>query len=312
MSNHTLWQYLAFVKNLQTQSLLEIKKGRESLTRRYTAQGAGFLDQNERIAYILARAPATYETNRAVLAHLPLSDIGSVLDLGAGPGTASLASLDMGIGKHYTLIDNDGPMCDLSRAFFAQLGISSTVSNANLLNGEPLPTRDLVILSYVLGEMSEIQQLSLLERAWNATNKFLVIVNPGTSRLFSSYLKWRDFFINYGGTILAPCPSHDKCPMSHGDWCHFKARVQRTKELKYVKDGTMSFEDEPYNYLIIAKQPVKQLSSVRILENPQHRPGHFHVKVCKGDVIATYTISQSDPRYKILKKLKQGDVFPSI
>jgi ribosomal protein RSM22 (predicted rRNA methylase) len=149
-----------------------------------------------------------------------------------------------------------------------------------------------------------------LEAAFNATEKYLVIISPGTSSLFQDYLLWRQFLVERGGTIFAPCPMNGSCPMSTlpGRWCHFKARVNRTKELKYLKDASMSFEDEPYSYIIISKSAGKPArESYRIIDHPQHRKGHSHFEVCAGEAIATITCSAKDPDYKHKKKLAWGD-----
>jgi ribosomal protein RSM22 (predicted rRNA methylase) len=48
----------------------------------------------------------------------------------------------------------------------------------------PLSTQDVVVISYLLNELSPASGSKLLAAAWAATRKVLVIVEPGTPRSF--------------------------------------------------------------------------------------------------------------------------------
>lgn len=312
----SLTHLLTHISGQSAFSMKDLKVARDQLWSRYQREGqAGFLSDKERIAYILARLPSTYAACVDVLKKLPYDGgITAVLDLGCGPGTGTLACLAEGIGTSYTLMENDSSMLSYCRNMVSLHTQNIDFIQQNLVTKTSYPKSDLVMLSYVLGELSPDEQRSVLAKAFDAAEKYLVIISPGTSILFESYLKWRQSLIEKGGIILAPCPSNKTCPMSTipGRWCHFKARVNRTKELKYLKDASMSFEDEPYSYLIISKNATNGPAneSYRIIDHPEHRKGHSYFPLCTGDGITTVTSSAKDPTYKEKKKLTWGDAYP--
>ncbi|MBX9977887.1 MAG: small ribosomal subunit Rsm22 family protein [Alphaproteobacteria bacterium] len=317
MTDTVLSACLGYLSQHSAFSLKDLKTARNQLWDRYQTTGeAGFRSDVERVAYILARFPSTYAACRDVFQRLPQDvELNSVLDLGCGPGTATLACLGRDIGASYILIENDAPMLLHCRGMVNLHTNRATFIQKNLMTESSYPNADLVMLSYVLGELSYDAQLSVLEKAFDAAEKYLVIISPGISMLFQNYHEWRQFLVKKGGTILAPCPLDGPCPMNplSGRWCHFKARVNRTKELKYLKNATMSFEDEPYSYLIISKNAEKLTkASYRIIDHPQHRKGHSHFEVCTGENITTMTCSAKDPNYKHKKKLTWGDGLEGI
>ena len=119
-------------------------------------------------------------------------------------------------------------------------------------------TYDLVLISYALGELLADVRARVLDAAWRATSAdgALVIVEPGTPRHFQGVLDARTWLLTHGATIAAPCPHAAACPMAAaGDWCHFSARVPRTKEHRRLKAGSLSYEDEKFSYLIATRSP---------------------------------------------------------
>ena len=86
---------LAIGKEIESSGLKNLIEARENLTDRYRgvrSKGPLITDDTERLSYLLTRMPATYAANRAVLdviqEQAPCLEIGTLLDLGAGPGTA--------------------------------------------------------------------------------------------------------------------------------------------------------------------------------------------------------------------------------
>ena len=83
--------------------------------------------EHDAMAYAIARMPATYAAARASLAALPncfrTSRHRSMLDVGAGPGTAAWASIELWPSlEHVTLIDSNPRLLDLARRLRASPG----------------------------------------------------------------------------------------------------------------------------------------------------------------------------------------------
>ena len=179
---------MQFLEHLYGGNMRETRISRESLTASYQNQEkrkSGFQHQKERLAYLLSRFPATYASCVAVLHNLPEMNVTSLLDLGAGPGTASLAAYTL-FSKltSITCIEQDYEMSCLGQEIASFHKLPFTYLNQDLKTWHTDKKADLVMLSYVLGELDKQAQIKILEKAWHATEKALVIISPGTSHLF--------------------------------------------------------------------------------------------------------------------------------
>jgi len=305
-------------KHHKSHTLSNLRKARETLSSSYKEKTSqppkqGFLNEEERLSYILSRFPATYAACKEVLKNLPNTfSFESFLDIGCGPGTASLSILSIHPElKEITLIDNDKWMLNLAKE-----SLTYQKQKPNLIHGHiahlDFPEKDLVILSYVLTEFPSHTQLDLLKKAWNASKKGLVIVIPGALRHFDDFIKVRSTLIAQGAYIAAPCPNTLSCPMEGTkDWCHFKARTSRTSSQRALKGAHLNYEDEPYSYLIATREFHPPLSN-RIVKRPQEKSGHVIFHVCEEEKIQTKIISRKDKNYKEIKKLRLGESIPGF
>src|SRR5262249_38603316 len=133
----------------------------------------------------------------------------SLLDAGAGPGTATWAAAQCWPGlQDALLLEASQPIRAVGERLSSSLGLErltwAAVSLDNSL-GDLVP-RDLVILGYVLDELPPAVRPALIERLWRLTADTLVIVEPGTTQGWKRILQARDLLIGAGGHVLAPCP----------------------------------------------------------------------------------------------------------
>lgn len=305
---------------IQIQSLVEavgdsasLIKAREQLTKRYRAgEGGGFASSFEAIAYVVARLPATFAAVEAVLAHVPLNRISSVLDLGAGPGTAALAAaLHWPDCQKFHLIEGDSFMRGVSQNLLKDLPETQhqtfSFQKENLLTVSVDSAFDLVFLSYVLNELSSHDQSLVLQKAWAAAGKGLVIIVPGTPAGYQQLMIVRDQLIESEAFIAAPCPHHLKCPLKDEDWCHFTTRLPRSALHQEIKDATLSYEDEKYSYLVALREPVLR-TSARVIRKPLSRSGHVILDLCTADGTKRQTVSKRDKEsFRAATKLVWGD-----
>ena len=278
-----------------------------------------FADPAIRAAYVVTRMPAIFQVNRLVLGELePLQlDFASVLDLGCGPGTATIAAQEVFGGlQKATLIDRDEGWFELGRRMISAVdpelaAIAQFVKSA-IERTDAFEEHDLVTASYALGELPSSDARNLLKRAWEAARIALAIVEPGTPRGFGTIVAARDELIAAGASIVAPCTHASACPIASGDWCHFDTRVDRTSRHRSAKSGTLPYEVEKFSYIVAIKPPVALRTDVsRIIKHPLKRGGHVVLDLCTSEGTAErVVVSRRDKeRYREARGAKWGDLW---
>ncbi len=309
-------------------ALADATRGRASarssaeLTRRYrdpaATPGPVARSPEDVRAYAVARLPATYAAVRIALdelrSRIPSFAPDSLLDLGAGPGTAAWAAADAWptVGR-VTAVEPEAEMRRLG-VELARSAPSRSVAEAEwlaqALPGGAIPSTsfDLVTLSYVLGEIDERDRPVVVERAWAATTQALVVVEPGTPAGYQRVIEARDGLIALGATVVAPCPHDRACPLvGTGDWCHFAVRLPRTRAHREAKDARLGHEDEKLSYVVVARAPAPQ-AAARILRHPQIRRGHVLLEICAPDGARAETVSKREgERYRRARKVAWGE-----
>ena len=290
----------------------------ESLSARYRdAPGSGPVarTQAEVAAYAAARLPATYAATRVVLAELaaraPGFAPGTLLDLGAGPGTALWAAADVWPKlDSVTAVEAEPLMAAVGRRL-AEHG-PTVVAAATWIGGR-LPTAipdepfDLVTLSYVLAELDDATRAETIDRAWRNA-KAIVVVEPGTPAGYRRILEARAQLLSAGAALAAPCPHEHTCPWAGTDeWCHFAVRLPRSASHRGAKSADLAYEDEKLAYVAVVREGAER-THARVLRHPQVRSGHVLLELCRRDGIRAETVSKRDrERYRRARKLAWGE-----
>ena len=272
---------------------------------------AGSLNSPEsRAAYLLTRLPATFAANLRVFQEvaqlMPELQPHSMLDLGAGPGTATWAAREVWPElQHSTLIESNREFLELGQRLAGE-GREEWI-DADLFSAE-FPCADLVVLSYAIGELKN--PAPVVNKAWRAAEKLLVVIEPGTPRNFATVAEIRRQLIEAGGHPVAPCPHVNQCPMAAAnDWCHFAVRVERTSEHRRLKGGTLGYEDEKFSYLAFGKVPA-QHADARIVRHPEIHGGHIKLTLCTAEGLESTTVTRSQkPSFRAARKAEWGDVW---
>src|SRR6266851_2316714 len=140
------------------------------------------------LAYALARMPATYAAVTASLNALreihPDFAPKSLLDIGAGPGTATWAAAETFSSlQSFTLVDANSALralaLDLASGSVRLRGIKYQRGEARAALADA-EAADLVVASYMIGEISDAERKMLAELMWAKTRDTLLIVEPGT------------------------------------------------------------------------------------------------------------------------------------
>jgi ribosomal protein RSM22 (predicted rRNA methylase) len=279
------------------------------LSERYRAGRPVRLESTaDRLAYALTRMPATYAALRVCFSEVPFAPA-SLLDLGAGPGTALWAfQSQWGTPRQATCVELNGEWPHLA----ARLEAPEAVwRRADLRSLPELPAHDLTVCSYALNELNTPDRDRLLERAWAATGKALLLVEPGTPEGFETIRTVRRWLTEAGAWIAAPCPHDQACPMSGDDWCHFAVRVERTRLHRLAKGGELGYEDEKFSY-VLALRDALSARGQRILRHPRVDAGRIVLKLCAAAGLESRTVTKREKQdWKRARKASWGDRWES-
>ena len=297
----------AIDKELAPLSPKEIATISQELSKRYreglNTKGEKFLRSSKDVtAYAAFRLPATFaavvSALRQIKGHDEKWSPKSLIDIGAGPGTAMWAALEIWPAiENINLLERDVDMIALGKRLATYSSLAS-VKQANwvktdLTGGWENIKQDLVIASYSLGELSEESFRSILHKLWSLTNGILVIIEPGTPVGFSCVREAREILLNEGAKTIAPCPHDKDCPIQDNDWCHFSQRVARSRLHRLVKGGELSYEDEKFSFIALSRE-VNSAIKGRVLRHPQIRKGHIQLEVCTPEGIESRVITRSN------------------
>lgn len=266
-------------------------------------------------AYLATRAPATYAAAAEVFRQVRLARADwmpvSVLDLGAGPGIAAWAAVEAWPGiATATLVEAEPEMVRVGKALAehgpAALREASWLMSDAGAGGAPA---DLVVASYVIGELEPASLHRFVDHAWSLAADTLVIVEPGTTPGYGRVLAARAVVIAAGGSTLAPCPHDAPCPLPEDDWCHFSVRLPRSRTHRLAKAAERGFEDEKFAYAVLCRAPHPS-AMARVLRRPDLRPGHVVLDLCTPAGLERRTVSKREgDAYRRARKLGWGDAL---
>ncbi|MGO9061315.1 MAG: small ribosomal subunit Rsm22 family protein [Candidatus Binataceae bacterium] len=298
-------------------------RGASELGRNYRDPALGLspkiVSDMQRLAYLVTRIPAIFQVNQTVdseLRHLcPDLAIASLLDLGCGPGTATLAAMQTFEQLNdATLADRDAEWLKVGRRLIDSIdphfAFRSRFAVVDLLAPSELGAHDLVVISYALGELSPSRTLAVVDWAWSLARRAIVMIEPGTPHGFATILAARDVLIGAGASIVAPCTHAGRCPIKAGDWCHFDTRVERDQLHRRVKSGTLPYEVEKFSYLVAARQPAPAgPPAARIIRHPLKKSGHVILDLCTAQSTAERLIvsRRNKEAYRQARAAKWGD-----
>ena len=270
--------------------------------------------ESEAAAYAAARMPATFAAAQAALKEsLAAADLGmkirSVVDCGAGTGAATWAAAQLLDLERVTCLEREEAMRAVGSRLMREGGMPHAVwTGCDLTDSAPLPKGDLVIEGYMLGELREDMRLPVAEKLWQAAERMLVLIEPGTPQGFANLAAVRARLTALGAHVAAPCPAGSAvCPMAGEDWCHFAVRVQRTKLHKALKGGDAPYEDEKFCYLALTREKPQAACSARVLRHPLIAPGRITLTLCEDGEKKLQIVIKKDPLWKRARKIGAGE-----
>lgn len=313
----------AVERELERIPLADLQRAASTLSQRYRAEtrdGRLHLDAELAIkAYLAARLPATYAAVRssleAVAEALPDFSPLTLLDVGAGPGTALWAAADCWASLNAArLLEASAHARTVGAHLSTQLaGIQTDWQSADLSRGiADIEQADLVTIAYVLDELDPTTILPVVSRLWSLATT-LVVVEPGTPAGWRRILAVRQHLIEAGAQIIAPCPHARPCPLLEPDWCHFARRVARSRIHRLAKGGEAPFEDEKYIFVAATRLPVLDRPA-RVLAPPRQSKGQIALKLCQPDGRSEEVLvsKREGDAYRAARRLDWGDSFDPV
>jgi ribosomal protein RSM22 (predicted rRNA methylase) len=291
------------------------RSARISETYRGGDGSAAIRSEADALAYALARMPATYAAVTASLNALCEMRPGfapkRLLDIGAGPGTATWAAAEAFSSlTDYTSIDANGALRTLALDLFDK---SACLSSVRYLYGEArnaladADAADLVVASYLLGEMQDAERADLADLMWARTSDTLLVVEPGTPAGYARIIALRAQLIAQEAHVAAPCPHDAACPLIAPDWCHFAQRLPRSQAHKQLKAAELPFEDEKFAYVALTRATAPQRPS-RVLAQPVVGKVEVTAKLCTTDgVVVAKVPRRAKADYARARRWRWGD-----
>ena len=157
----------------------------------------------------------------------------SVLDMGAGPGSMSLALAERGAWS-FALVDASAKALELARASLESslakgttaadatgkpFSISTTVADLESPEAVPAGRYDLAVFGHCLNEISAgedriARRLAIVQRAATAlaAGGAVLVIDPATLAASRDALALRDRLVSAGWRVLAPCTWRGPCP----------------------------------------------------------------------------------------------------
>ena len=267
----------------------------------------GIVGELDVAAYVAARMPATYAACAAVFARaasaMPDFTPQSLLDVGAGPGTAAFAAREAWPSlSAITLLEHNAAF----RGVAARLLPSARIIAGDL--GADKPRSDLLVASYVLAELPEASAGATARHLWESAGQMLVLVEPGTPAGFARIRQARAALIEAGAHVAAPCTHDNVCPMAGEDWCHFSQRLPRSRDHMQAKGANVPFEDERYSYVVVTREKVAK--GARILAPPLEAKPGLTFKLCdEAGLRAHFVASRDKEEYRRVRKRGWGDLY---
>ncbi|MEI9996470.1 MAG: small ribosomal subunit Rsm22 family protein [Rhizomicrobium sp.] len=266
----------------------------------------------ETLAYLIARLPATYAVAAAALAqiHAAVPDFApvSLLDVGAGPATASWAAHETWPAlTAFTLTDSNAHFLDLARKLAPSRDAAFLARD---LTRDELPKADLVLASFVLAEIAQASQVPVVEKLFAAARDVLVLIEPGTPQGFERIRAARAVLIGQGAHVLGPCTHANACPMVAPDWCHFSQRLPRSRDHMQAKSASVPYEDERYAWVAVSRTRRSAFDGLARVLAPPHatKPG-IELKLCTPNGLQARFVAKRDAgAFAGVRKADWGDV----
>ncbi|XP_049883387.1 methyltransferase-like protein 17, mitochondrial [Pectinophora gossypiella] len=282
------------------------------------------------LQYLMVRAAPEYAILVRILDEirktLPDYKPRSFFDFGSGVGTGTWAVNTFWQGDifEYFCVDTSTHMNDLARLILCNGKDNVEMPLKGFFQRQFLPAStdikyNIVLSSFSLFELPSMKsRLETIQKLWNKTEDFLIIVEHGSNTGFQIVNEAREFVLNLpegknNGYVFSPCPNDNVCPryMEHETPCNF---LMKYESLPFPSKSEIYAE--VFSYVILRKgtRPKNDPQWPRIVRAPIVRSGHTICKLCtaQGELkeIIFSKSKHDQTTYRCARSSNWGDLLP--
>jgi hypothetical protein len=252
--------------------------------------------------YLLTNVPKL----REVLRWMPSAWVAelkgaTLVDLGAGPGTFSLAWRQEGGEGPVYQVEQSPLMREQAARLWAGFGTGPLFQGARWEWSVPNPK--LLLFGHSANEMDVATAIRYIEAV---DPEHVLFIEPGTREFFAKMLELRAYLLGAGHQVLYPCPLPGDCPMrGTEDWCHQFIHVRQDPEVERLSQ--MARRDRK-----LLPLSVQAFSRTFRSENPRERIVRVlpEWEVCNDNQLRRYQLLNrglAKPEAKALGELRAGE-----
>lgn len=270
----------------------DLLKAIEELSRKFTTERNKISDylKDERLVsaytafYLMTNIPKLI----AVMDWMPpewRKDIGecTLIDLGAGPGTFSLAWKELFGSNHFVQIETSPVMRKQGRKLWDGFYPSGEMKQEGNPDGAKI-----LIFGHSANEMGEEAAINYIEKY---SPDHILFIEPGTKEFFGKMLNIRRSLISSGWNVLYPCPKDSECPMKEtSNWCHQFIHVSHDPDVERLSQ-MMKLDRKllPLTVQVFSRKvyPRAEERLVRVFPETKFS---FEWQVCHNNVLEDYQV----------------------
>ncbi len=213
------------------------------------------------------------------------------VDLGAGPGTFSLAWKNLGGKGTYYQVEKSAMMREQGLKLWKGFHSTELFQSGNYTWNNERPK--VVLFGHSANEMGSRVAIDYLEKI---RPEHVLFIEPGTKSFFSEMLTIREYLLGQKYEVLFPCPNEGKCPLSgKDDWCHQFIYVEQDSEIERISQ--MARKDRrllPLTVHAYSRSYKGQNPQERLVRVFPETKFSFEWEVCHQNQIERYQIMKRD------------------
>lgn len=250
----------------------------------------------------------------------------SFFDFGSGIGSGTWAVNTFWKNDifEYFCVDTSTDMHDLARLILCQGKDNVKLPLKGFFQRQFLPAStdlkySIVLSAFSLFELPSMKsRLETIQKLWNKTEDYLIIVEQGTNAGFQVVNEVREFVLNLpkgknNGYAFSPCPNDSVCPryLEHKTPCNF---LMKYESLPFPSKSEVYAETFSYVILKRGARPVDDPMWPRLVRAPIVRSGHTICRLCtkEGELkeIIFSKAKYDQTTYRCARSSNWGDLLP--